>query len=144
MKTVTLKNIMSFSGVALALGMAAAFPLQLQATEPMQGSMMDGSKTEWQKGMMQRHQALMAEMKTQDDELTDLVAKMNKASKDKKLDLLASIVTRMVEQRATMNQRMMKMQCEMMPTAMGNEKMKMPMMNDDMKTKPATEPMDMK
>ena len=135
---------MSFSGVALALGMAAAFPLQIQATEPMRGSMMDGPKTEWQQGMMQRNQALMAEMKTQDDELTDLVAKMNKASKDKKVDLLAGIVTRIVEQRATMNQRMMKMQGEMMSTATGNEKMKMPMMNDDMKSKPATEPMDMK
>ena len=154
---------MSFPSAALALGIVGAFPIQIHATEPMRGGMMmDGPKGEMQQAMRQRHQALMAEMKTQDDELTALVTKMNKATKDKKVDLLASIVTRMVEQRATMNQRMMKMQDEMMmPTAAGNEKKSMPMMRDgmmpkksnpekmpmtpeDMEPKSATEPMEMK
>ena len=146
MKTIIPNNIMSFSGIALVLGMVGAFPVQVQATEPMRGPMMmDGPKSEWRQSMWQRHQAFMADMKAQDDELTALVAKMNKASKDKKLELLANIVTRMVAQRATMNQHMMKMQDEMMmPTAAGNEKMPMPMMHDDTESKPATDSMKMK
>ena len=139
-------HLMSFSGVALAFGIVSVFPLQINATEPMRGSMMmDGAKGEMQQAMHQRHQALMLEMKTQDDELTALVAKMNKATKDKKVDLLATIVTRMVEQRASMNQRMMKMHEEMMmPTATGNEKKPMPMMHDGMmpkKSNPEKKPM---
>ena len=146
MKTINLKKITSLSGVALALGLVGAFPVQSQATEPMRGGMMmDGPKSEMQQAMQQRHQALMAEMKVQDDELTALVAKMNAAAKDKKVDLLASIVTRMVEQRASMNQRMMKMHGEMMmPNATGNEKKSMPTMHEGMmpkKAKPEKMPM---
>ena len=136
---------MSFSGAAFALGLVGAFPVQIKAADPVRGGMMmDGPKSEMQQAMQQRHQALMAEMKVQDDELTALVAKMNAAAKDKKVDLLASIVTRMVEQRASMNQRMMKMHGEMMmPNATGNEKKSMPMMNEGMmpkKSKPEKMP----
>ena len=47
-------------------------------------------------------------------ELATRVANMNGAAEGKKLDLLAAIVTNMVEQRTAMNMRMGKMQDEMM------------------------------
>ncbi|BDU73160.1 hypothetical protein METEAL_23340 [Mesoterricola silvestris] len=65
--------------------------------------------------MMQEHcKTMMAEMKAQDTELTALVARMNGASKEAKMDLMAEIVTKMSEQRVAMNDRMGQMHMEMM------------------------------
>jgi hypothetical protein len=77
---------------------------------------------------------MMADMKAQDAELTAQVAKMNSAPQDQKLDLIAAVVTRMVEQRIAMDERKAKMHDEMMQhmmqhMQMGKESMtKCPMM----------------
>jgi hypothetical protein len=57
---------------------------------------------------------MAAEMKAQDAELAGLLAKLNAAPKDQKIDPLVAIVTRMVQQRATMHQHMTKMHEDMM------------------------------
>jgi len=57
---------------------------------------------------------MMAEMKAQDAELTAQIARMNSATREAKLDLMAEILTKMVDQRTAMNARMEQMHGEMM------------------------------
>ena len=64
--------------------------------------------------MMADHDKMMAEMKTADQRLDDLVAKMNAASGMEKADATAAVVSEMVTQRKAMRDGMMKMQQEMM------------------------------
>jgi hypothetical protein len=66
---------------------------------------------------------MMAEMKAQDAELTAQVAEMNSASADKKVDLIAAILTDLVEGRTAMHARMVNMQEEMMPHMMQHMQM---------------------
>lgn len=61
-----------------------------------------------------KEQKMKDDMKAQDAELTGQVAKMNSAPGDKKIGLMAVVLTHMVEQRITMNARMEKMQAGMM------------------------------
>ncbi len=103
--------------LALTLALALWSPLQLRAAEPSPapgGMEMSGSRPEQRQAMMERRHAMMAEMKAQDAELTALVAKLKTAPSDQKLDLLTTIVTRLVEQRAAMNARMESMPGGMM------------------------------
>jgi hypothetical protein len=60
------------------------------------------------KGMMGKGQ-MMSNWKDQDAELDKLVAEMNSASADKKLDAVAAVLTKLVEQRKAMHQQMQKM-----------------------------------
>jgi hypothetical protein len=64
--------------------------------------------------MMEQKEKMMADIKAQDAELTAQVAKMNGAPENRKLDLMAAVVTHLVEQRTAMNVRMEKMQEGMM------------------------------
>lgn len=113
---------MKFKSVSsiLALAFAILASAQVQAqpesmpTPPMS---MDGDTSkhhEGKMGMMEMHQAMLAEMKAQDAALADKVAEMNIAPGEQKINLLASIVTTLVEQRAAMTARMEKMQGGMM------------------------------
>ncbi len=61
------------------------------------------------KAMKDQQQKLMTEMKADDVELTAQIVKMNSAPKDKKMDLLAAVVTRIAEQRVAANAGMEKM-----------------------------------
>jgi hypothetical protein len=47
---------------------------------------------------------MMSSWKDQDAELDKLVAEMNSAPADKKLDAVAALLTKLVEQRKTMHQ----------------------------------------
>ena len=66
------------------------------------------------KAMMAEHEKMMAEMKTTDQRLDDLVGKMNAASGQAKVDAVATVVTEMVAQRKIMRDRMMQMRQRMM------------------------------
>lgn len=66
------------------------------------------------KAMMAQHEKMMAEMKAADQRLDDLVAKMNAASGQAKVDATAATVTEIVAQRRTMRDRMMDMHQSMM------------------------------
>jgi hypothetical protein len=113
------------SSLAWALALVIWSPVQAQAAEPakgkmmMEGKMMDGKMMEGK--MMERceemkaqRDKMMAEMKAQDADLTAQVARMNSAPDNKKLDLIAAVVTRMAEQRTAMHARMEKMHSGMM------------------------------
>ena len=73
--------------------------------------------------MKEQKQKVMAEMKTQDAELSEQIARMNSAPEDKKLGLIAAVVTHMAEQRSAMNAQMGKMQGEMMQHMMQHMQM---------------------
>jgi hypothetical protein len=100
----------------LATLIAATLPLaaivaedagKTETTDQKQGqrSGMMGMKFRMGKGQM------MSNWKEQDAELDKLVAEMNSASADKKLDAVAAVVTKLVlaEQRKAMHERMQKM-----------------------------------
>lgn len=86
--------------------------------------------------MMEGHQAMMAEIKKQNDALATQVAEMNKAPQDKKLDLLSAIVTRMIEQRISMDELMAKMNREMMRSLAADEETMSAEAKTTMETKP--------
>jgi len=55
---------------------------------------------------------MMSNWKDQQAELDKLVADMNSAPSDKKVDAIAAVVTKVVEQRKAMHERMQKMMTE--------------------------------
>ena len=73
--------------------------------------------------MMKQKQKMMESMQAADTELTQQVAKMNSASGDEKVSMIAEIVTKLVKQRADMHDRMAKMQGKMMGHAMMHVRM---------------------
>ena len=98
----------------LATLIAATLPLaaivaegagKTETTDQKQGqrSGMMGMKCMMGKGQM------MSNWKEQDAELDKLVAEMNSASADKKLDAVAAVVTKLVEQCKAMHEQMQKM-----------------------------------
>ena len=144
MKNQSHSNLIVRSGLALGFALFVLASVQAQSDTPADAGMMKDSRmmnshpttTASQQTMMQHHQAMMADMKSQDAELAAQVAKMNSAPADKKLDLMAAIITRMVEQRTAMNARIGMMREEMMNCSMQNMSMgartpsSQPMMND--------------
>ena len=120
MKSQTHTNPVIRSSLALALALAIWSPVQARSADPAERKMMDATMI-METNMMQRCQALkeqkekmMADRKAQDAELTEQLAKMNRAPVDKKMDLMAAVITPMVEQRITMDARKAKMEEEMM------------------------------
>jgi hypothetical protein len=123
--------------VAMTVAVAIWSPVQAQKVEPAAGEMkMDGKVMEGCEAMQARKKAMMEDMKAQDAELAEQTAAMNSAPQDKKVDLMAAVITKMVEQRIAMDARMAKMQEEMMPHMMRHMQMdkesmaQCPMMKD--------------
>jgi hypothetical protein len=151
MKTENNKNLLR-AGVAIAMAMAAWLPTTATAAdEPMKpmkagehqtmllkgadskqeadtapGSgmkMMEGKMMERCQEMKAQKEKMMTEMKAQDSELTAQIARMNSAPENAKLDLMAAVVTHMMEQRTAMNARMEKMREGMMQHMMQHMQM---------------------
>lgn len=61
------------------------------------------------KDMMATHEKMMADVKAMDAKLDEMVAAMNSASGDKKVDAMGALVTEMVSQRKQMQEMMMTM-----------------------------------
>jgi len=140
MKHAPTTNLVTHSRLALALALALWLPLQARSAEPAQAKgTMEAKGMKCCEETKEQRQKMMAEMRAQDAELTAQVAAMNSAPADKKLDLAAAIVTRLVEQRVAMNARMEKMHAEMMQhMPMGGEDAPEHPMMKDMDEKPAT------
>jgi hypothetical protein len=145
MKKQTQINLMIRFGFALALALALSPPVQAQSTKPADGKMMmDGKKMERKmmqgtmmegcREMMKQKQNMKEDMKAQDAILTEQLARMNSAPEGKKIDLMAAVITHMVEQRIAMDARHALMEEEKMKhmmehMQMGGESMSMcPMM----------------
>ena len=133
MKHHTNPHFVICSGLALAFVLAVWSPVQAQSAapaevkHPMEATMMERCKE-----MKQQKQKMMADMKAQDDQLMEQVAEMNRAPHDKKIGLMAAVLTHMAEQRIAMDARKAKMDEEMMQhMQMGKDSMlQCPMMKD--------------
>lgn len=107
--------------VCSAVLAAPVAPLAQQATPPQQHDHQTTGKAKPQsdmmakcKAMMAQHEKMMAEVQAADQRLDGLVAKMNAASGQAKVDATAAAVAEIVAQRKTMRESMMKMQHGMM------------------------------
>ena len=139
MKTITNLNLAICSSLTLALALVVWSLVPLQAQEPAKGKKMtEGNMMESCQKMKKQKHRMMEDMKAQDAELAEAVAKMNSAPEDNKMSLMASVMTQMVEQQTARHTRMAKMQEEMMThmmqhMQMGKESMEQcPMMKEMM------------
>ena len=115
MKKQSHRNLLISSSLALALAVAIWSPVHALSAEPAKGKMMMKVKTmERCQEMMEQRQKMMEDIKAQDAQLTEQVAEMNSAPEDKKMSLMAAVITHMVEQRIAMDARKAKMEEEMM------------------------------
>ena len=74
---------------------------------------------------------MMSNWKEQDAELDKLVAEMNNAPAEKKLDAVAAVLTKLVEQRKAMHEQMRKMMSANKKEGMGMCRMMMGMDKED-------------
>ena len=124
MNNQTKTNLVIRSSLALALALAIWSPVQARSAEPAEGKNMTEAKMmERCQEMKEQKQKMMEAMKAQDAELTEQLTKMNSAPEDKKMSLMAAVITHMVEQRITMDARKAKMEEEMMKHMMEHMKM---------------------
>jgi mannose-6-phosphate isomerase-like protein (cupin superfamily) len=124
MKNQTHTNLIIRSSLALALALAIWSPVQARSAEPAEGKNMTEAKMmERCQEMMEQKQKMKEDMKAQDAELTEQLTKMNSAPEDKKMGLMAAVITHMVEQRITMDARKAKMDEEMMQHMMQHMQM---------------------
>ena len=132
MKKLKHTNLLIRSSLALALALASGqlsacaghppgaspavgSPGQALSAEPVEGKkMMEAKMKERCQEIMEQKQKMKEDMKAQDAELTEQLTKMNSAPEDKKMGLMAAILTHMVEQRIAMDARKAKMEEEMM------------------------------
>jgi len=56
--------------------------------------------------MMPMHQMMQEEQKLQDAEIDKLVAKMNAATGEKRVDAIVAVVNKLIEQRKAMHEKM--------------------------------------
>jgi len=107
MKNQTHKKLLLGASLALALTMAAGSTAQAQSSPPTQKKdMMGGAMMQTGISMSEQRRAMMAGLKVQDAQLAEQISAMNGAPTDKKVDLMAAIVTQMAAQRTAMNVRM--------------------------------------
>lgn len=143
MKTLNTKYLL---GAVVAVAMTTCLPIIITAADepmkPMKGGehqemllqgenakgtagkmMMDGKMMQDCQAMMDQKQKMAESMKAQDAELTKELAEMNSASDDKKVGLMATVITHMVEQRISMNAQMATMHDKMMQHMMQHMQM---------------------
>jgi hypothetical protein len=124
MKKQTPAHLLVRSFLALALALAIWSPLQARSAEPAEGKMMmEGKMKEQCQQMKEQKQKMKEDMKAQNAELTEQLSQMNSAPDDKKVGLMAAVLTHMVEQRIAMDARMAKMEEEMMQHMMQHMQM---------------------
>ncbi len=101
--------------LALTFALALAVPGLTHAAEtPEARSTMHGKMMEGCAGMMEQKQQMLTEMTAHDDALVAQVATMNGAPANRKSELMAAIVTTLVEQRAAHRAQNAKMEKKMM------------------------------
>jgi len=124
MKKQTHTNLLVRSSLGLALALAIWTPVQSQSAEPAEGKkMMEGKMMEGCDAMKEQKQKMKEDMKAQNAELTEHVAKMNSAPEATKVGLMADIITQMVGQQISMDARKAKMEEEMMKHMMQHMQM---------------------
>ena len=101
------------SGLFLTLALVIVSPIRIRSAEPADGNMLMGGEMMSETNRMPRAQTMpeqrekmMADLKAQDTQLAGQIYEMNHAPADKKLNLMAAIVTQMSAERTAMNARM--------------------------------------
>lgn len=109
---------------ALALVLAIGSAVNAGPSAPTGGMQMTETQMKDHcKEMMEQKKKLAADVKSQDTELTETVAKMNRTVGDKQMTLMATAITQLVEHQVAMDQRKAKMEDEMMAHMMGHMQM---------------------
>lgn len=116
--------------LALALALATASSVPVIHAEHEEGKAMEGKMMKHCKEMKEQKEKLGAEIKAQDADLTEKIAKLNKAPQPEKLEIMAAVLTQMVEQRSAMNARKAKMEENMMKHMMEHMQMGKESMSD--------------
>ncbi len=112
-------NLLLRSSLVLVLAAGFWSPVQVRSAAHADGMMMGGqmmpetNRMPRSESMQEQRSKMTADLNAQDVQLAGLIYEMNHAAADKKLELMADIVTRMASQRTNMNARM-----EMMHGAM--------------------------
>ncbi|MFH1299734.1 MAG: hypothetical protein ABIK07_01640 [Planctomycetota bacterium] len=137
MNSHTKKNLLIGSSLALFLALVVWFPSQSRSGEPEKvKSTSEDTMMESCQQMMKQKQKMMAAMQAEDAELSAQVAKMNDAPENRKMDLMAAVLTQVVEQRVARDEHKAKMQEKMMQHMMQHMQMgkksmsQCPMMKD--------------
>ena len=124
MRNQTNRTLTIGSGIALALSLAIWPPVRAQSPEPAEGktvtaaTMMDRCEE-----LKQQKQNMKDDMKAQNAQLTEQLANMNRAPEDQKTDLMAAVLTHVVEQRIAMDARKAQMEEAMMQHMMQHMQM---------------------
>lgn len=117
-------NLSACAGNPSGTSPASMAPGHSQSAMPAEGKTMTDAKMMARcMEMAKQKQQMMADMKAQDAKLTEQLTQMNSAPKNKKVALMAAVITTMVEQRITMDARKAKMEEEMMQHMMGHMQM---------------------
>jgi len=124
MKTRSKSTCLIRGSLALALALCLSTPLTAGTDEPGEVKAKGEPKMmEHCREMSEHRQKLMAEIKAQDIDLSEQVARMNRAQESKKLEMLADIVSKMVDQRSIMNSQHAALEAEMMQHMMQHMQM---------------------
>jgi len=117
--------------------LVTGFQVQARPAAPTAGMQMTaGQMKNHCTNMMEEKKKLAADVKSQDAELTELVAKMNGTPANNQMNQMAAVITRIVQQQVAMDQRKAKMEDEMMAHMMQHMQMgkdamaQCPMMKD--------------
>jgi hypothetical protein len=103
------------SSLALAFALAIWSPVHSRSAEPAEGkTVTEDTMMERRQEMKEQKLKMKEDMKAEDAELTEQLVKMNSAPKDKKMSLMAAVITDMVEQRIARDKRNAKMEEQMM------------------------------
>jgi hypothetical protein len=140
MKSQSHRNIAVQSTLALALVLALMLfiwsPVRAGPAAAPEDKMTEAQLMQRCNELKEQKQRLTKDSRTQDAELTEQLNQMNRAPADKKLDLMAAVVTKMATQRMAMDVRRGNMEDAMMKhmmlhMQMGKDSMRdCPMMND--------------
>jgi len=123
--------LLSRSCFVLGVALSLWSPLHAQSTEPMDMKMKaDGKMMACCQDMMAQKAKMMADIKAQDAELTEHIAKMNRATGDEKTSIMAAVITHLVELRISIDERKAKMEEAMMAHMMKHMKMGAKSMDD--------------
>lgn len=109
------RRIVGLTSLALLLALAIWVPIRAQAADKDSKPMNANEMKEHCQEMTKLRTQMTADMKAADADLSAQITRMNSAPAERKLDLMAAIVTSLVEQRSAMNLRWESMQLQMGP-----------------------------
>ncbi len=127
MPVLTISGLMAAGGVGTALAQETEKDMKghMSKMEKSMKGQMSGSMMEKCESMMSAHRQMIAEMKAGGEKLDAVVAAMNAAEGDAKIQATADAVSELVTQHGGMTSRMMSMQPKMMRHMMEHMKMSM-------------------